>query len=1188
MQLDTVYEPVVLGSRLFLGSSWDDSVRAYDTRTGAELWCFLAEGPVRYAPVAWENRVAFVSDDGYLYCLDSANGTLLWKVRGGPSDRKILGNERLISTWPARGAPVLADNTLYFAAGIWPFMGIFLHAVDARTGKILWTNDGDGSLFIKQPHNAEAFAGVAPQGPLVVAGDRLLVPGGRSVPACYDRRTGQLLYYLLAENGKRGGGSLVCAAGELVFNGGDLFHLATGKYLAPSGERVVFGDEVLHVARNHDCRAYDLKASAIELIEKADRKGVKSITAQWKVRETGSADIPGNTTLIRAGNRLFVGGDGKVQAFHLPLTREPAEPSWQAEVDGEVGTLIAADERLFAVTRVGTIYCFGAREMLVRKHPLASIRPAEADRWTDRASALLKKTGVREGYAVVWGVGSGRLIEELVQQSTLRLVVIEPDTRRAHAFRTRLSGLNLAAERVTVVSAGPLEASLPPYLASQMVMEDRPAEGWRKPLLAKMFHALRPYGGVACLPVKAEERAAFARTLLECGLEGARVRTEGEHLLLSREGALPGSANWTHEHADASNTRVSRDRIVKAPLGLLWFGGSSNEGILPRHGHGPQPQVVDGRLIIEGVDLLRAQDIYTGRVLWQVSLPGLGVLYNNLSHQPGANAAGSNLVSLSDGIYVVHGKHCLRLDPATGARLNTFSLPGNEGPNPSLWGYLNVHDRYLIGGGDPLFDPKKAKELLEKQKDNGDDKDPADTKTGAVEKLLSKKSALENDNFSSSKKLVAMDRHTGKVLWSVEARCGFRHNAICIGGGRIYCIDRLSGLQLSRLKRRGEEPPFKPRLVAYELRSGKEVWSTEHEVFGTWLSYSQERDLLVESGRVARDTLTDEPKGMRTYRGSNGAVLWFESKHAGPAMIHGDTILMAGSACDLLTGKIRTRQDPLSGEEVNWTWTRGYGCNTPAASEHLLTFRSGAAGFFDLCNDGGTANLGGFRSSCTNNLIVAGGVLTAPDYTRTCTCNYQNQTSVGLIHMPEAELWTYFGTSDRKRPIRHLGINLGAPGDRKDERGTLWLEFPSTGGSSPRVTIKTTPDKPTVVRHHQTQVQAGERSWVASSAATGLTTLTVALADRNAAPRTYTIRLHFAELEEVARGERIFSVMVQGKTVLDRIDVVKEAGGRNRGLVREFKGVTVSDELTVKLTPCADARLKKSILSGIEILAEGW
>src|SRR5437773_2562100 len=85
-----------------------------------------------------------------------------------------------VPAWPARGAPVLVPNspsremsaaipagTIYFAASIWPFMGIFIHAVDARTGQAIWTNDGDGSLYMKQPHNTEDFASIAPQGPLV-------------------------------------------------------------------------------------------------------------------------------------------------------------------------------------------------------------------------------------------------------------------------------------------------------------------------------------------------------------------------------------------------------------------------------------------------------------------------------------------------------------------------------------------------------------------------------------------------------------------------------------------------------------------------------------------------------------------------------------------------------------------------------------------------------------------------------------------------------------------------------------------------------------------------------------------------------------------------------------------------------------------------------------------------------------
>src|SRR2546421_339317 len=128
----------------------------------------------------------------------------------------------------------------------------------------------------------------------------------------------------------------------------------------------------------------------------------------------------------------------------------------------------------------------------------------------------------------------------------------------------------------------------------------------------------------------------------------------------------PGPGNWPHEHGDAANTRVARDQLVKAPLGLLWFGGPSHEGILPRHGHGPQPQVIDGRCIIEGVDMLRAIDIYTGRLLWETQLPGIGFFYNNLLHHPGANASGGHYVCTSDSIDAEVGPCCFKLDPRPG------------------------------------------------------------------------------------------------------------------------------------------------------------------------------------------------------------------------------------------------------------------------------------------------------------------------------------------------------------------------------------------------------------------------------------------------------------------------------------------------------------------------------------------
>jgi len=145
MPYDKVFEPVVMGKRMFVGFNDCDKVVALDTESGQEIWAFYTDGPVRFPPIAWKRKVYFASDDGYLYCVDAASGDLLWKFRGGPSERKIIGNKRLISTWPARGGPVLKDSSIYFAASIWPFMGTFIYALDAETGEINWINDRTGS-----------------------------------------------------------------------------------------------------------------------------------------------------------------------------------------------------------------------------------------------------------------------------------------------------------------------------------------------------------------------------------------------------------------------------------------------------------------------------------------------------------------------------------------------------------------------------------------------------------------------------------------------------------------------------------------------------------------------------------------------------------------------------------------------------------------------------------------------------------------------------------------------------------------------------------------------------------------------------------------------------------------------------------------------------------------------------------
>ena len=202
MSYDTIFEPVVRDGRMFIGFNDCDRVAALDCATGKQRWAFFADGPVRLPAACSNDNVYFVSDDGYLYCLAAGDGTLKWKFRAGPSPRKVIGNKRLVSAWPARGGPVVRDGVIYFAGSIWPFEGTFIYALDAEAGEVVWVNDSTGAQYIKQPHSALSFAGVAPQGTLVATDKLLLVPGGRSVPCALDRLTGRFKYFHLNDGAR--------------------------------------------------------------------------------------------------------------------------------------------------------------------------------------------------------------------------------------------------------------------------------------------------------------------------------------------------------------------------------------------------------------------------------------------------------------------------------------------------------------------------------------------------------------------------------------------------------------------------------------------------------------------------------------------------------------------------------------------------------------------------------------------------------------------------------------------------------------------------------------------------------------------------------------------------------------------------------------------------------------------------
>jgi len=1254
MPFDRVYEPVVMGSRMFFGSNRNDRVTALDTRSGQELWRFYADGPVRFPPVAADGKVYFVSDDGYLYCVAADSGRLVWKFRGGPASRKVLGNSRLISAWPARGGPVLKDGTVYFAASIWPFMGVFIHALDAQTGKVIWTSSGTGATYMAQPHNgADAFGGVAPQGSMAVVGDRLIVPGGRSVPACFDRATGELLYYHLSgskyhgsrdmANNKLEGGSHVSGIGSFYLNhrglNTSLYDLATGEmYVMWKGTTYpVLTDEVCYLSGN-PIVAYSLKdveKIAYHHDEKDRRSKIVRNTRRyrWDLAKLWECPVDATGALIKAGRRLYAGGENIVSALDVSGSETP-EVVWTADIEGAASRIIAADQRLFVVTREGRIYAFGADEVQPKTYPIATAEAPPVGDPSAPVADILKRASVNRGYCLVFGLDKGRLVEDLARNSEFRVIAVDPDPEKVTALRRKFDAAGLYGTRISLHVGDPTTFEAPPYVAVLTTSENLAAAGFDKgeKFVGSIFHSMRPYGGAACLPIADKDRqAAFSELVAKCNLPGAKVTREDTSVVLTREGPLPGSADWTQQYGDMANTLKSDDKLVKLPLGLLWFGGNSHHDILPRHAHGPTEQVVGGRLFVEGINMLSARDVYTGQVLWKRTFDDLGtfgVYYDptyaddplnttyNQTHIAGANARGTNFVATDDKVYLAKGGQCLVLNSATGRTITTFSLPAEtDAKEPSTWGYIGVYQDLLIAGSQ--FVRYSRKFQIEPE--------------------------VWNDfDTTSSRKLVIMDRHTGRVLWTRDSEHGFRHSAIAAGAGRLFCIDILPHPILHRLILRGKTPQAKATLMALDARSGTPLWQTTKSVFGTWLGYSEEHDILLQSGRHSADMIAGEPtERMIAYRGADGTPLWDKDlRHSGPCMIHGETAFLnasrtatgnVGAAVSLLTGELKMRKHPLTGEEIPWQYHRTYGCNSVVASEYLLTFRSGAAGFYDLVTNSGTGNLGGFKSGCTSNLIAANGVLNAPDYTRTCTCPYQNQTSLALVHMGEVETWTAerFVVMEEQLPtatsgpaangdslpgyalarqlqpparIRRLGINLGAPGDRMAPGGTLWLDCPAVGGPSPDVYVVLNPGRPVrakrgeisrfgrtktefagrTFRFHSSRIAKAHLKWVAASGLIGLTDMTITLAEMAEDEASYTVRLHFAEPEDLQPGERVFDVSLQGRTVLSDFDVVKTAGGPRREVVREFKAVTVEGDLHIALTP----KSGQAVLCGVEVIQE--
>lgn len=1222
VRFDDAFQVAVVDDKLYYGSSVDHKLYCLDVRTGKELWSFFTGAAIRLAPTVVENRVYVGSDDGHAYCVTADTGKLAWKYRPGPTDESFLGRGEMISRWPIRTGIMVEDGVAYFGAGIFPHENVYVCAVDANDGQVIWRNDNISHLEAGRED-------LSPQGYILASSSRIFVPSGRTSPKSFDRKTGELLGTGIE---KVELSTAVLAGTNAIMLDGRMYHYTPGSRIAGVASEAYITNGT-HVARldtqvfgkissaskklKNDQRSL-IRQRETETIEDEDfEKQYQALrmrlpllddeSVRWRTR------CDANSSLIVAGQHVFVGGDNQVAAYDV----ESGERVWQTDIEGDARGLAVASGRLIVSTSNGEIITFASSaDRAVAKNAdvdhAASAFPN--DEWSEfyvtRAKEILERTGVRRGYCLIVGSLDGRLAYELARHSDLKIYGVESDMKKVATSRRALSAAGLYGHRVVIHHADDESIPYSNYFAN-LVVSDRALRTGQLPVSPqKLARHVKPAGGVIDLGIatsngstqRVDSNASLADWISQTGIaDQSTVQQEGTAVKLVR-GTLPGSGNWSHQYANPGSTASSGDKIVQGGLGVLWYGDPGPELMVNRHQGAVGPLVVDGRLFVQGEDSLMAYDAYNGLFLWEVKNPEAvrtGVFQNR---------APSNVAVGGDLLFHMVREKVYAHDVATGEVKATYLLPPPLDRETHEWGYV----AYLDGR---LFGTATTREIIKlKRRRRGD---PGEAATDAI---------------------FAIDVRTGKDLWIYQGK-SIDFQTIALGPDRAYFIDssvtaeeRQSILRQdkSELKtltgeaaKRAEERMKKidVRLaVALDARTGKELWTNPVDVTdcsdigigGGKLTLMYHNDTLLLCGANANGHYWKqfiagefERRRLVAVSASSGQKMWSkDANYRHRPIIIGDRIIAEPWAFDLKTGEQETRLHLLTGAQVPWSIARpGHHCGMLTGADNMLIFRSGFTGFYDLKADAGTRHFAGHRLGCWINAIPTNGLVVMPEASAGCVCMFSIASTIVMEPREPRRPWSLYSQTGPTTPVKQIMLNLGSPGDRRDQHGRLWLSWPRPSdnprskstdktGLALELDVQTAfADSGQFFSHDgdATVAETAELNWLGTSGALGLTRLALPLLGTEDSPARYNVRIHFASHPTQKPGAPLCDVALQGEQVLAAFDVASEISASETCVIREFENVKVTDQLVLELAATDDSTDESSfpIVCAIEVQQVG-
>ncbi len=1162
VKYDDSLHPIVAGERMFVGSSVDHHLHCMDLNNGREVWSFATGGPIRLAPTVDSGRVYFGSDDGYAYCVAAEDGKLIWKLRAGPAEEWLLARGEMISLWPVRTGVLVDDGVAFFGGGIFPHEDIYLLAVNAADGALIWRQD---NVSVQDAGRND----LSPQGNLLADDDTLYVPSGRSLPAAFDRKTGEFLFkrtfsWRTAAGGEVGGVNAMLADDQLYTSGshhwialdnktGDIgFGWFDGRQLivrgdaafAATGTEVACYDRLTYAVNSRARHELELqlnvltrgrpteeeeKAKIAEQIAtvKAELERLAPIGVRWKMA------TPDDASLLATGNLVFVGGDDRVTAYDS----EDGRQVWQAAVDGRAGSLAFAQGCLLVSTDSGAIQCFTTRPSSTptisdESQVAKSDSPFAEDEWTpiyaEAAEQILRESGVRRGFCLVVGNEQGRLAWELAKRSDLKIYAIDADAQKVEQARKTLQGTGLYGHRIVVHQADPQDTFYSNYFANLIVSDTLLATGELPAGAEAVARHLKPLGGVMLLgapstaPAKVQEAVARAETTDRwvAGSEIADQVTTASTPNWTRltRGGLPGAGDWTHQYGNPANTAVSSDTRIKGGLGVLWYGDPGPDMMVNRHEGAVGPLAIQGRLVIQGDKSILAYDAYNGLFLWKHENPA-AIRTGVFNNQNPANVAASETH-----VFYFSGDQCVQLDLATGETTRIHRLPKQLDDGKYQWGYLAVKDGVLFGAATVRTELEERKRRRGKQTEDATDY------------------------------LFAIDATTGEHLWQYQGQ-NISHHTIAVGPKEVFFIDSsISSERRDEILRQdktalaqltGEERDLaEERLktadvrqtIALNSRTGEKLWAQGVDVTdcsdigiggGKLTLIYQDGVLLLcganANGHYWKQFIEGEfdRRRMVALQSSDGYKLWSrDANYMNRPIILGNQVLAEPWIYDLHSGAQKTRKHPVTGEEGPWSLMRtGHMCGMFTGAESgMLMFRSGDTAFFDMETESGTRHFAGHRLGCWINAIPAGGLVMIPEASAGCVCLFSISSTIVMEPRPPRREWSIHSAVGSLLPVKQLNVNLGAPGDRRDSAGNLWFAYPRPAPykkTSIEIEMNLTPsftdetDDYWNVSDAETPKLTSVAPWLYTSGTGSLNRLIVPLRGTDDGPADYEVQLHF-------------------------------------------------------------------------------